>query len=40
MEKRQPADDNQVTNGQRVWVVYRNQRCTNHTPTNSWLWIQ
>ena len=32
--KKQPAWDNQVTNGQRVWVVYRNQgaRIT-HRPT-------
>lgn len=32
--KRQPAWDNQVTNGQRVWVVYRNQGArVTHRPT-------
>lgn len=32
--KKQPAWDNQVTNGQRVWVVYRNQGArVTHRPT-------
>lgn len=32
--KRQPADDGQITNGQRVWEVYKKQGAkTTHSPT-------